>query len=170
MNKEWWIGGISAGLLAVGTLTTGVVAAAADSTAVVANGASPGPLRLLVSGQIGRLLALRSELDLTSDQKQQIRQVLQSNKAQIADVLRPLVAKRRALRDAVMAGTPDEKAIRAAAADMAGAIGDAAVVASKIRGQIAPLLTLEQRQKVEEFRKNSQQGVDHFLDTLGQAG
>src|SRR5476651_2009959 len=77
-----------------------------------------GPLRALMSGQVGRLLTLRSELDLTAEQKESIHKIVASHKQEIRDVMKPVVEKRRALRDATIATNPDEKAIRAAASDL----------------------------------------------------
>src|SRR5207249_1997617 len=51
--------------------------------------------------------------------------ILKSHKAEIVKVAEPVVRKKRALRDAVIAAKPDEKAIRAAA-----------VLASKIKVEV----------------------------------
>ena len=59
--------------------------------------------------------------------------------------------------------TPDEKAIRAAADDLGKSIGDAAVLASHIRQQIAPILTDEQKHEIGDFRSQSDAAVDKFF-------
>lgn len=41
------------------------------------------PLRMLVSGQFGRLLALRSELDVTAEQRTQIREIVKSHRQEL---------------------------------------------------------------------------------------
>ncbi len=63
----------------------------------------------------------------------------------------------------MISANPDEKTIRAAADDLGNAIGNAAVLASRIRGQIAPILTDQQRQEIKDFRSQSDQAVDDFF-------
>jgi Spy/CpxP family protein refolding chaperone len=155
-------------VLAGGLAGGSIIARAAEAPAAIAMGGTPGPLRLFLSGQLGRLLTLRSELNLTADQREQIRQIIQSRRVEIANALRPIVEKRRALRDAVMADTTDEQAIRAAAGNLATSIGDAAVLAAKVRSEVAKVLTPEQLATVTAFRKESGQSVDHFLDNMAK--
>jgi Spy/CpxP family protein refolding chaperone len=128
-----------------------------------------GPLRALMSGQVGRLLTLRSELDLTTEQKESIHKIVESHRQEIRDVIKPVVEKRRALRDATIATTPDEKAIRAAASDLGNALGNAAVLGSKIKAEVVTVLTPEQKQKVDEFRKHADAAVDHFFEETASA-
>src|SRR6185369_12358661 len=116
----------------------------APSPATAQSGAAHRPLVNFIRAELGRLMVLKSELDITDAQKEQIKTILQSHKAEIAQVAKPLVDKKRALRDAVMADAPDEKAIRAASDDLAHSIGDAAVLASKIKQEVAVVLTPDQ--------------------------
>lgn len=119
-----------------------------------------------IRGEIGRWMVLRSQVDLSDDQKQQIAAVLQSHKAEIVQVVQPIIEKRRALRDAVAAANPDEQAIRAAADDLGKSIGDAAVLAWHIKQQIAPILTDQQRQDIKDFRSQTDQAVDDFMNKM----
>jgi Spy/CpxP family protein refolding chaperone len=128
-----------------------------------------GPLRALMSGQIGRLMTLRSELDLTAEQKESIHKIVDGHKQEIRDVMKPVAEKRRALRDATIATNPDEKAIRAAATDLGNALGNAAVLGSKIKAEVVTVLTPEQKQRVDEFRKHADAAVDHFFDQTANA-
>ena len=128
-----------------------------------------GPLRALMSGQVGRLLTLRSELDLTTEQKESIHKIVESHRQEIRDVMKPVVEKRRALRDATIATNPDEKAIRAAASDLGNALGNAAVLGSKIKAEVVTVMTPEQKQKIDEFRKHADAAVDHFFDETASA-
>jgi Spy/CpxP family protein refolding chaperone len=146
-------GGLGAGVGAVG-------ATALQSTT--------GPLHRFFSGQIGRLLTLRSDLNLTDAQRDQIKTILESHRTEIAGVLEPLVKDRRALRDATLADPADEKAIRTAAANLAGAIGDAAVLASHIKVEARKVITPAQMQTLEQFRKQSDASVDRFIDNMGK--
>jgi Spy/CpxP family protein refolding chaperone len=157
-----------AAALSLGLVGGSALVHAAETSAVIATGQNPGPWRLLVSGQFGRLLTLRSELNISADQRQHIKLIFQSHRPEIAASLRPLVEKRRALQDAVMAEPTDEPAIRAAAGNLATSLGDAAVLAAKIRSEVANVLTPEQQAKVADFRRDSRLSVDHFLDNLAK--
>jgi Spy/CpxP family protein refolding chaperone len=48
---------------------------------------------------------------------------------------------------------PDEAAIRARAAELGRVTGEGAVLFSRIRAEIAPLLTDEQRQKLADMKE-----------------
>ena len=152
--------------LAGGVVGGGVVAHAAATTAAIATGEPQRPLQLLISGQIGRLLTLRSELNISADQREQIKQILQFRSFGDCRCLAPVVEKCRVLRDAVAADTSDEQAIRAAANNLASSIGDAAVLTAKVRAEVAKVLTPDQRAKIAEFRRQSDQSIDRFLDKM----
>ena len=156
-------------LALIGTVVGGAMAAhAAETPAAIALGESPGPLRLFFSGQLGRLLTLRSELNLSGEQKQQIKQIIRSHRVEIATALKPVVEKHRALRDAVLADSGNEQAIRSAAGNLGTSIGDAAVIAAKVKGEVAKVLTPEQRATVAAFRTDSGKALDRFLDTMSK--
>lgn len=127
------------------------------------------PLRMLLSGQFGRLLALRSELDLTSEQRERIRAIVKSHRQEIVASLQPVVDKRQALRDATLAENANEAAIRAAADELGKAIGDAAVVGSKIKAEVRQVMTPEQREKINKFRQQSETAVDTFLSEMADS-
>jgi len=127
------------------------------------------PLGRMLMGQLGRAMALRSELNITDEQRAQLRQILVSHKAEIAAATRPLVERARALREAVAAEQPDERAIRAAAAELGAAIGDAAVLASKVRGEAARVLTPQQLELIQQFHADRAQAVDELLGRIGEA-
>src|SRR5208282_1944553 len=86
----------AASLLGVGTFAYSD-AVNAPSTTEPAVAWREGPLMRLIHGQIGRWMALRSDLDLTDDQRQQIGAILQSEKPEIVAALQPVVQDRRAL-------------------------------------------------------------------------
>jgi Spy/CpxP family protein refolding chaperone len=126
------------------------------------------PLGRLISGSLGRLLVLRSELNLSAAQRDQIRTVLVSHKAQIAGTVKSVHDKRVALRNAVLGGKAAETQIRAAADDLGKAITEAAVKASKLRAELAPILTEEQRQQIAQFLVSNDAAVDKFLSQAMQ--
>jgi Spy/CpxP family protein refolding chaperone len=123
----------------------------------------------MVSGCIGRLLVLRSEVNLTAEQKTKLHDVLKSRRPQIAQTVKSLHEKRVVLRNAVLSGKADEAQIRAAANDLGQAIGDAAVKASKLRGEIAPILTEDQQHLIGKFLAENDAAVSKFLEHAAQA-
>ncbi|MGD9632702.1 MAG: Spy/CpxP family protein refolding chaperone [Pirellulales bacterium] len=153
-------------------LVAAVLAGATGATGLAATGSlgddvpEARPLRMLVGGQLGRLLTLRSELDVTAEQRDKIRGIVRSHKAELVSALRPIAEKRRALRDATLAENANDAAIRAAANELGKTIGDAAVVGSKIKAEVRTVLTPEQREKVDQFRQQSESAVDKFLDQI----
>lgn len=157
----------------IGICTLAMILAAGAAT--TASAAPPAgrydearPLRTFLSGQFGRLLTLRSDLGLSDEQRDEIRQIVKSHKQEIVTVMKPVAEKRRALRAATLADHPDEHAIRAAANDLGTALGDAAVVGAKIKAEVHEVLTPDQRQKVESFRQQADDAVDRFLDEAAQ--
>ncbi|MBI5724151.1 MAG: Spy/CpxP family protein refolding chaperone [Planctomycetes bacterium] len=121
------------------------------------------PLGRLITGNFGRAIALKDKLNLTDEQQQKIREIVQTNKAELAQVVQPVVEKKRALRQAVLAENADEKAIRAAADELGKAAGDAAVAISKVAKQVRAVLTPEQIEMIKQCRTENDQSVDQFL-------
>ena len=146
--------------LLVGTLGTVAVAAPLGAVAVKQRmdrgRLADTPLGRLLSGHLGRLLVLRSEMNVTDEQREKIKDVLVEHKPEIAEAAKGVWEKRSALRDAVLDNEADEAAIRRAADELGKAIGDAAVLGSKIRGQVAPILTDKQKELIKECRSDCQ--------------
>jgi Spy/CpxP family protein refolding chaperone len=94
------------------------------------------PLGRLISGNIGRLITLRSEANVTPEQRQKVRAVLTSHKAEIGDVAKDLVAKRRALREAVRADARGRSRHPQGWRRPGPLDRNAAVVGSKVRGEL----------------------------------
>jgi Spy/CpxP family protein refolding chaperone len=126
------------------------------------------PLGRLVSGTVGRFLVLRSEVNLTEQQRHQIRDVMVSHRAEIAATVKSVREQRLALRKAVLAEKTDEAAIRTAAEGLGKAIGDASVKAAKLRGELAPVLSAEQKELIHKFLAENEAVVSKFLDKVAQ--
>ena len=148
-----------------GLLTAGAVAVEKSGD----DATTRRPLVRLIRAQIARAKALRTDLKLTDEQKQEIGLILLENKDAIAEVAKPVVEKKRALRQAVWAEKTDEKAIRAASEDLGKAIADAAVLAARVRAEAVEVLTDEQLKLIEKFHSDRDAAVDTFLETLTQA-
>jgi Spy/CpxP family protein refolding chaperone len=100
-------------------------------------------------GQIFRRIA--EKLNLTDDQKSQIKTILSGEKDTLKNLLGSLHDARKNLRAAIQAGDANETSVRAASAKVASAEADLAVERMKLYGKIAPVLTDEQRQQISDF-------------------
>ncbi len=107
-----------------------------------------------VFGRIARAL------DLSDDQKSQIKSVLKAHASEIETQIKASASARRAVHDAVLAQPPDEAAIRAAAQKFGQIHADGAVLFARIRTEIQPVLTEEQRAKIQQFRERIRDRAD----------
>jgi Spy/CpxP family protein refolding chaperone len=150
--------GIAAGvaLLAVGGLFAGRAAAGVLPGSDGADAARPRH----VFARIARAL------DLSDDQKNQIRAVVKAHAPEIETQLQAGSAARKALADAVDLRPIDEGAIRARAADLGRVHGDGAVLLAKIRTEIDPILNDAQRAKVAAFHQRLGRRGDRMVRAL----
>ena len=154
----------------VGTVAT---AAMAVSPELGPTGAWRGPLAhsplgRTITGCLGRVFTLRSDLNISDEQRQQIRGVIVSHRAEIASTVKSIRDKRVVLRDLVRSDNAEESKIRTAAEALGQAVGDAAVKAAKLRGEIAPLLNQGQRTKIDKFLMENDAAIDGFLATAAK--
>jgi len=136
-------------LLAITTaaaiIAGGLTSAPAQDTNDSAAGTRPG------HGQI--LQRIARKLNLTDDQKSQIKAVLSVDKDMLKSLFGQLHDARKNLRAAIRANGTNESAVRAASAKVASVEADLAVERMKLYGKIAPLLTDEQRRKIADFEQ-----------------
>jgi len=157
-RKTWaWIM-VGVGVLALG----GTVAASAGL------GEAPGklwqtPLGKLVTGNLGRWMTLRSEINLTAQQRSKIRDVALAHRAELAPLVQEAYAKRVDLRKAVLAEQADEAAIRKAAEELGKSLGNVAVAGAKLAGEVRPVLTAEQLKLLRECLTQNDGSVERFL-------
>lgn len=130
-------------------------------------GAADTPLGRLIMGNVGRLLVLKAELNLTPEQKDKICNVLETHKKEIATEMRDVWQKRNALRDLIVSDKADEEQIRQAASELGQAIGDVAVMAHGLwNKEISPILTEEQKNLLDKFRRQTDAAGTKFFDTV----
>lgn len=110
-------------------------------------------------------------LDLTDEQKTQIKGILRSHAAEIDEQMKVSAEARRALHDEILADPVDEGAIRARAMDLARAQADGAVLVARIRAEVYPILTAGQREKIERYHERvrdygdrARKAFERFLD------
>jgi Spy/CpxP family protein refolding chaperone len=152
-----------------GVVGTAAIAATPAIYAAAKGEHGKGLIHQLIAGHIGRLMTLRSELNITDEQKAKIKETLKAEKPEIAKVAKGIWDKRTALVNAVLAGQSDEQTLRKDADELGKAIGDAAVLASKIVGQIKPVLTSEQQEKIKKCREDGQKATAEFFEKVLKA-
>ncbi len=171
LRKKGWVGLVVLGL-SVQAVTAAPAVAAPSGSGVggpAAGWRGPNsPIGRMLSGNVGRLLALRADLNVTDAQREQIRGILSEHRQEIVSTLRTVRTQRLALRDAVLANSPEESKIRAQASQLGQAIAEAAVKASRLRGQIGPILTPEQRGRIGQFRAECDVSIERLLEAAGQ--
>jgi len=140
---------------------------AADTTPDAGKSFSMPPVAKLVMGNLGRLLVLRSELNVTDTQRSEIAQSVRKHRNEIRPVAASVLEKRRALREAVLSNPGDEAAIRKAAADLGKAIGDAAVVGSKVIAEARTSFTPQQIEAIAKFKKDCDGAADSWVKQIG---
>ncbi len=155
MKKNKWITlTVATALNIVGLMTTPSLAADANAPA---------------HGRFFQRIAQR--LNLTDDQKAQIKTILRSEKDTLKPLLGQLHSARENLRAAIRASNANETTVRAAAARAAAVEADLAVERMKIYGKIAPILTDEQRQQISDVEQNADDFTDRAIarasDRLG---
>ena len=102
-----------------------------------------------VFGRIAR------DLDLSGDQKARIKSILKAHASEIETQMKASAAARQAVHDAVLAQPVDEAAIRAAAARLGQVHADGAVLFAKVRTEAEPILTDDQRARIQKFRERA---------------
>ncbi|MGC9943662.1 MAG: Spy/CpxP family protein refolding chaperone [Verrucomicrobiota bacterium] len=145
----------TAAAIIVGGLTTTRALAAEDST----------PASMPMRGQILERIAVA--LNLTDEQKSQIRAILSGEKDTLKTLFAHLHYARKDMRAAIQASGANEASVRGAAAKVAVVEADLAVERMKLYGKIAPVLTDEQRQKISDFTQHADDFVDDAIANLG---
>lgn len=149
--------------VAIGAAAGGGTVLAAGEGLGMGHGLHNGPLARLLRANLGRLITLKAELDVTDEQKGKIREALLPHKAEFVECVKGLHTARRRLGDAVRAEATDEAAIRDAASGLSKAIGEMAVLGAKARKEVLAVLTAEQRSKIEATRASIEESVDREI-------
>jgi periplasmic protein CpxP/Spy len=107
-------------------------------------------------GGFGGPMAILRQLDLTDEQRAQVRQVMESHRDELRAIGEKLGAAHRAQNDAATAAPFDEQVVRAKAADVAAVAADAAVLHARVHSEVFAVLTPEQQAKAAELRAQRQ--------------
>lgn len=142
----------------------------AAGTGADADGSTLGmpPVARLIAGNLGRFLVMASELNVTQQQKQQIRATVKRHREEIKPAAQAVLAKRQALREAVLTKPGDEQAIRQAATELGKVIGDAALVASKVVAEARGALKPDQLERIRQFRLSADKATTEWVGHIGE--
>ena len=95
-------------------------------------------------------------LDLTDDQRAQLRKIREARQSEFKAAGDKLGAARQGMRALIQAETIDESAIRAKSTEVAAAEADMAILNAKVRAESMQILTAEQQAKLKELRTKRQ--------------
>ena len=94
------------------------------------------------------------ELDLTDDQKAQLKQIAESHRDEFKAAGEKSRAAHEGMRALIEADQIDENAIRAKSQEIAAAEAEVMILNAKVRQQSMQVLTAEQLTKLKELRAN----------------
>ena len=144
--------GVAVAAALVGTVAIGVTYA--DQQAPNGGGMMMRGHRMMAGGPLGAMRRGLSQLELSDQQKTQIKAIFQGHKADIQDFATKMRPARQALNNAITSGA-DETAIRAAAAGVAAVEADMAVFRAAVRAQVFAVLTSDQQAKAKARRQRA---------------
>ena len=90
------------------------------------------------------------ELDLTEEQRTQVKAIVDSHQDEFKAVGAKMRAARESMRTLIEADTLDEAAVRAKSTEVAAAEAEVAILSAKVRQQTLQVLTSEQLAKLKE--------------------
>jgi Spy/CpxP family protein refolding chaperone len=117
----------------------------------------------------GRLLQRAKEkLGITDEQAAQIKAVLKGEKETLTGLTARMHEARMELRGAIRATDANETSVRAASAKVAVVEADLAVERLRLFSKISPILTDEQRAKLNDMESQMDDFVDRAVNRAGQ--
>jgi protein CpxP len=93
-------------------------------------------------------------LDLTDDQKAQLKTIADSHRDEFRAAGEKVRAAREGMRALIEADSLDESAVRAKSTEIAAAEADVMILNAKVRNESFQILTSEQQAKLKELRES----------------
>jgi|AMFO01.1.fsa_nt_gi P pilus assembly/Cpx signaling pathway, periplasmic inhibitor/zinc-resistance associated protein len=118
---------------------------------------------------MARLAAVLCRLDLSQQQQDQVRAIIQAARPEILRHVQALREGRQQLR-AMAPGTFDEKTVRSLAAGQAAQLADLIVLREKVRSQIYDVLTPAQQKELASMQEQRRRRMQCLRGLLGAAG
>jgi Spy/CpxP family protein refolding chaperone len=113
---------------------------------------------------------LADRLELNDAQREQVRAILRGRSGEIEAQMHAGAEAGRALHEAVQAELIDEAAIRDRAAELGRVHGEGAILCARIRAEVLPILTADQKAKLktmhERMRGHGRHGARAFSEWL----
>jgi Spy/CpxP family protein refolding chaperone len=103
-------------------------------------------------GALGPMML--GQLNLTTDQQDRVKQILDSHRADQQSINQRLAAAHQSLQAAISGTTFDESAVRGRAADLAAVDADASVLQARTYAEVFQILTPDQQQKLQTLQAN----------------
>ena len=151
-TKQGLICAVAIGMLAAGAAyaasgeTKGKACSASGDTNAIAKRAHEG------KGAGRRFMAEFEQLNLTTNQSQQVASIVKLNQEAMKAVMTKAKETREALNRQTQVGPFDEQSVRAACNKAAAAGEEAAVLRAKIAGQVRAVLTSDQQAALDKIR------------------
>ncbi len=108
------------------------------------------------------------QLKITLEQREQLKGVLNSHKDEGLALLDRVITERRALRDLIESGSTDRIAYETQVRKLGAVQVEVAMLRAKLRAEILPILTPEQREKAKQLRDRIEDRVDAILERVTQ--
>ena len=116
----------------------------------------------------GYVYRIAQRLNLTDDQKAQIKAILQTEKSTLRDLRTQLRAAHENLQSTIQSTGATETAVRDASARVAAVEANLAVERMKIFSKIAPILTDEQLQELKDLEQRANAFLDQATRHAGE--
>jgi len=112
---------------------------------------------------------LLERLNLTADQRDRVRQIMDSHRDEQKAIGDRARKAREALNDAIT-GPFDESAIRTRSADVAAVDADMAVAQARVYGEVFQILTTEQQQQLKQLQAEMRTRAETMRQQHGAGG
>lgn len=114
------------------------------------HGRPDGEIRKMMMGNMGRLMALRSELDVTKEQREQLHGVMKNHRSSMHEKFGNVMKARKELQSQIMLGEATEDSIKASADQIAEAVTAVALEAKTARDEAMAVFSEDQQSKIQE--------------------
>jgi periplasmic protein CpxP/Spy len=111
-------------------------------------------------------LELLRRLDLTEDQRKQVRTILESHKSEFQEIRKRIRQDLVAEHKAAEATPPDVDTIRAKAADFGTAQGELVAMMAHVRAEVFAVLTPDQQAKLQALKQRLEKRREEFRKFL----
>lgn len=110
------------------------------------------------------------ELDLTTQQRAQVKGILRSHRQEFQEIVERLHGVHEAVGEIAHRESVDEAAIRESVRGAVDPLGDLAVLHARVRHEIAGVLTAEQRQKADALHEKLKTHMEELRKSMRELG